>query len=397
MVSPSFTVAKAPSIAVSLAAGVMTMHRPVPVQSGLLEPIAGGPEDELLHAAAATTKRDPESARIPMVDFYHALGPPPPLRYDAARRRLAVRVLWEGGMAFVIATFNLKDFFHEPRDAFEAKVAWTAAMLREIDADVVAMQEVGHEETLDALVARLDGGYPERVVGSADARGIRCALVSRARVLRSAVRTTNALPFPRFVVGDAPPFGERLPLRRGVVHARVDAGAVGEVDVFVAHFKSRRVVPLRDAEGNALWGETALARAESEVRSMVWRSAEALFVRSLVDDVIAIEPAAKIVVAGDLNDVAGSPTLAVVQGRPDAPGGLANCADVVPAAQRFSILHRGERSAFDHLLVTAPLRARLTDARFVNEALREHVSVAADGTVPPTVDSDHAPFVARFV
>jgi endonuclease/exonuclease/phosphatase family metal-dependent hydrolase len=300
-------------------------------------------------------------------------------------------------MPFVVATFNLKDFFPEPSDAFEAKVAWTADVLRRIDADVVAMQEVGPPETLDALGARLGGGYPERVVGSADARGIRCAILSRARIVRSAVRTSDALPFPRFVVGDPPPFGERLPLRRGVVHARIDAGKIGEVDLFVAHFKSRRAVPLRDTDGNALWGDTSLSRAESDVRSMVWRSAEALFVRSLVDDVVAAEPDAKVVVAGDLNDVAGSATLAVVQGRADSPGALASCADVVPAAERFSIFHRGERSALDHLLVTAPLRARLSDARFVNDALREHPSAAADGSVAPTVDSDHAPFVARFV
>jgi endonuclease/exonuclease/phosphatase family metal-dependent hydrolase len=300
-------------------------------------------------------------------------------------------------MAFVVATFNLKDFFPEPRDAFEAKVAWTADMLRRIDADVVAMQEVGPEETLDALVARLGGGYSERVVGSADARGIRCALLSRVRVVRSAVRTSDALPFPRFVVGDPAPFGARLPLRRGVVHARVDAGALGEIDLFVAHFKSRRAVPLRDAEGNALWGVTPLARAESEVRSMVWRSAEALFVRTLVDDAIAAEPDAKVVVAGDLNDVAGSATLSVVQGRADAPGALASCADVVPPAERFSLVHRGDRMALDHLLVTAALRARLSSASFVNGALREHPSVPGDGNAAPTVDSDHAPFVARFV
>ncbi len=130
---------------------------------------------------------------------------------------------------------------------------------------------------------------------------------------------------------------------------------------------------------------------------MVWRSAEALFVRSLVDDALAAEPGAKVVVAGDLNDVAGSATLAVVLGRPDSPGALASCADVVPAAERFSIFHRGERSALDHLLVTAPLRARLSDARFVNEALREHAPLGPDGSAAPTVDSDHAPFVARFV
>jgi exonuclease III len=87
--------------------------------------------------------------------------------------------------------------------------------------------------------------------------------------------------------------------------------------------------------------------------------------------------------------------------------------------QRFSIRHDGGRAQIDHILASAPLVARLRAARFFNDELREHAPLPSDGRsqaspgpgqdveesqaspagateAAPTVDSDHAPFVARF-
>ena len=93
-----------------------------------------------------------------------------------------------------LATFNLKDFFPQPPHDFAPKVACVAEMLARVDADVVALQEVGAPDTLEALLSRLDrrGGYGAPIVGTADARGIRCALLSRVPVLRSRVHTAPA-------------------------------------------------------------------------------------------------------------------------------------------------------------------------------------------------------------
>ena len=181
-------------------------------------------------------------------------------------------------MPLTLATFNLKDFFPQPPHDFAPKVAWVADMVARADADVVARQEVGPPETLEALLARLErrGAYGAPVIGTPDARGIRCALLSRLPVIASRVHTAESLPFPVFQHGDAPPFGARIPLRRGVVVAQIDGGSLGVVDVIVAHFKSRRWVPLRDANGQEVPPTTAQARAEAELRSLVWRAAEAL-------------------------------------------------------------------------------------------------------------------------
>jgi endonuclease/exonuclease/phosphatase family metal-dependent hydrolase len=312
-------------------------------------------------------------------------------------------------MTLTLATFNVKDLLL-PRDDGErtvlgAKLAFIAQMLRACDADVVGLQEVGPMELVRAVLDRLDGqGYGEPVMGTADARGIRCALLSRVPVVEARVHTAESLPFPVFQDGDPPPFGARIPLRRGVVHARVDAPGFGPVDILVAHFKSSRPVPARDTSGRERQATSTHMRSEGAVRSVVWRAAEALYVRRLVDDVLATDPDARVAVVGDLNDLPLSPAVRAVQGT--GAGELFDCAAGVDAKARFSTLHDGRRTQIDHVLASAALYPRLQDARFLNADLREHAPVRPrpsapdDGWVgvsePPTVDSDHAPLVTRF-
>jgi endonuclease/exonuclease/phosphatase family metal-dependent hydrolase len=308
-----------------------------------------------------------------------------------------------------LATFNVLDLL-EPSDERErailpAKLDALARTLRRIDADVVGLQEVGPPALLDAVLERLPrlggwgglggraGGYLEPVVGTPDARGIRNVLLSRLPLLHAQVHTAESLPFPAFRQGDPPPFGARIPLRRGVVHARVDAPAFGPLDVLVVHFKSPHPVPLRDAAGVELPATTARARAEAGLRSIVWRAAEALHVRGLVDDVLAGEPPPEVVVMGDMNDVPDSPVLRALRGEGERGRGdaaeLFDCAAGIEPARRFSIVHGGRRVQIDHLLATAGLHARLAGAGFENGELREVLEL-------PSAVSDHAALVTRF-
>jgi endonuclease/exonuclease/phosphatase family metal-dependent hydrolase len=305
-------------------------------------------------------------------------------------------------MAWTVATFNVMNLL-EPRDELErgrldAKVDAVARTLLECDADVVALQEIGSIGLARALVAALPGaGYGEPFVGTADARGIRCALLSRLPVVDVREHTAGALPFPAFAAGDPPPFGTRIPLRRGVVHALVEAPHVGRVHVLSAHFKSRLGVPLRDAGGAELPATTARSRSEALVRSLVWRCAEALYVRGVVDNVLGHAPAAHVVFAGDLNDVPESPVLGAVRGEGHGPEAqLFDCTSRIPAESRFSVIHEGRGVQIDHALATAELHARVAGARFANADLRDHGPFVPGVPEAPSVDSDHAPLVVRF-
>lgn len=305
-------------------------------------------------------------------------------------------------MTFSLATYNVLDLFdpdpQDPRgaEATEEKIAYLARKLDAVSADVVGLQEIGSEALLLRLVARMTCGKYTAVIGTPDARGIRCAVLTRLPVLASEVLTTDALRFPVFVEGDAPPFGARLPLRRGIVKVTVDAG--GEpITVFVVHFKSGRPAPLLDAAGAVVEPKTAADAMEGMVRSVVFRSAEALFVRRAVDAVCgaAASPEAtpSVAVVGDFNDVPSSIVFRTVRGAP--PAELFDATRSIPFERRHSLMHFGKTRAIDHVLVSERLLARVTDARVLNEDLRDHDALRAAGETH-FYDSDHSPVVVRF-
>jgi endonuclease/exonuclease/phosphatase family metal-dependent hydrolase len=302
-------------------------------------------------------------------------------------------------MSLSLATFNVKNLL-DPRDEagrslLPRKLDEIARMVRACDADVVGLQEVGPVELLHAVNSRLpDCGYGAPIIGTPDSRAIRCALLARVRVVAAGVRTAEALSFPVFRAGDPQPFGTRIPLRRGIVHARVEAPGLGVVDVFVAHFKSPLPLALRDASGAEVQPSGPREHAEGVLRSLVWRAAESLYVRGLVDEVLAGEPVAHVAVVGDLNDVPGSPTVRVL--RSEGAGELFDCAAVVAPDARFSVLHRGRPTQIDHALATGGLHARLVGAHFLNAELRDHGVFDPERAEPTTVDSDHAPLVVCF-
>jgi endonuclease/exonuclease/phosphatase family metal-dependent hydrolase len=303
-------------------------------------------------------------------------------------------------MPLRIATFNLKDFFLPRSDAERgvavAKFANIAANLRRADADVVALQEVGDPQQVERLVHELSElGYGIPVFGTADKRGIRCAILSRLPVVRSKVHTAQALPFPRFVEGDSHPFADRIPLRRGVVHVRVASREHGEVDVMTAHFKSNLPVPLRAADGREIPDTTTRGRAESALRSLVQRTAEALFVRGLVDEALRDSREHAVCVLGDLNDGPESMPVRILRGvGQPAHDHLGELAVLLPVERRYSCFHGNDRSLIDHVLASERLFRAATSFAIFNEELRYHGPHLEP--IAPTADSDHALCVAQF-
>lgn len=303
-------------------------------------------------------------------------------------------------MAFRVATFNLKDFFdprrEDERAIVEAKLGNVAESLRRARADVVALQEVGSIGLLDRLVAAVpELGYGAPVVGSEDRRGIRNAILSRLPVAWSQVHEEKSLPFPSFVEGDADPFRDRIPLRRAIVHVRVEAGSLGEVDILTGHFKSNLPAEQRTAAGKIVPDTTAHSLGESAVRSLVQRAAEALYVRSLVDGIFAQSPDHAICVLGDLNDTLDSLPVRLVRGIDrKSKHYLRAGAELLPQEERYSCFHGDNRSMIDHVLLSDRLHRALRTYEIHNENLRYHGPFVGDQ--PLTVDSDHALCVAEL-
>jgi endonuclease/exonuclease/phosphatase family metal-dependent hydrolase len=295
-------------------------------------------------------------------------------------------------MTLTLATYNVLDLFGDDEALLSGKVATLAPIVSLLGADVMGFQEIASDAALRRLLDASGWSGASVVAGTRDSRGIGCAFASRLPILQSEVLTCAALPFPVFAVGDPPPFHDRIPLRRGFVSALVDAGELGRVRVMVAHLKSGRAVPLRIADGESVLAETQGDLAEGEIRSVIWRAAEALFLRRAVDLALAVGDADHLVVMGDMNDLAGSLPLRLLAGFGE--GSLVNLVDTIAGPACYSTLHRGRAEAIDHMLVSPALFSLLAGVRFETTGLRDLSMLPADG--PPPLESDHAPLVARF-
>ncbi len=295
-------------------------------------------------------------------------------------------------MEFAVATFNLKDFFLPRTEAHEplgrTKLENVAALLREANAHVLLLQEVGEEEGLRQLLPRIGWENPSLLIGRPDHRGIRCAIVSLFPFERADAVEARSLAFPKFNVEDAEPFADVIPMRRPLLRAEVRIGSE-RVTFLTGHFKSQLPAPLKEA-GNAKLLLTPMDWADAMVRSLVQRIAEARKLRALIEEASSIS--SWVVAGGDFNDVPSSVPIAVLlSGAPEA-----RMVDLAAAhcPHAHSVLHRGAPARIDYVLASPALAARAIEVRVLNETLRDHGP--HDPSAPPQPDSDHAPIVARF-
>jgi predicted extracellular nuclease len=116
------------------------------------------------------------------------------------------------------------------------------------------------------------------------------------------------------------------------------------------------------------------------------RAAQVGALRTWVTRRLAADPAARVVVLGDLNTFEFTDDLATLL--PGDPPVLHPLAALVPAAERYSYNYEGNSQALDHAFVTDALRAG-AEAEYVH--LNTDVPAA-----PGAAASDHDPLVLRF-
>jgi endonuclease/exonuclease/phosphatase family metal-dependent hydrolase len=236
-------------------------------------------------------------------------------------------------------------------EAYAAKIAWTAAALKRLDADVVAFQELWSPHALEEAFAAAGLADRYRLAfikeGGWDGVAVACAvrqpweIRGRARHkafppgLRLKKRKRSMADIqddpPEADLAEESPSGEaflpsheddaievtieefaRSVLQVSVGHA--EAPEVPVVEVFCAHLKSRLPTRLDDAEyeNDAIRPHaTALGAALSTIR----RTAEAAALRVILNGVMKGTDA-PVVVLGDLNDGTLSNTLNILSDQP---------------------------------------------------------------------------------
>lgn len=113
--------------------------------------------------------------------------------------------------------------------------------------------------------------------------------------------------------------------------------------------------------------------------SEVQRAKQAQVLRGFVDQILAANPVANIVVAGDLNDYQFSPALATLTAR----GALTDLITTLPVSERYSYVYEGNSQVLDHILVSRSLCRLDYDVVHVNAEFAQQAS-------------DHDPQVVRL-
>ncbi|MCA9873876.1 MAG: lamin tail domain-containing protein [Anaerolineales bacterium] len=289
---------------------------------------------------------------------------------------------------FSVSTVNLENHFDaidDTGDAAEPKPDPTDIGLKQSKLaaaigqtlscpTLVGIQEVEKKALLDSLAAETAAtcGFTYTVthLESADVRGIDVALLSdphhvqvQAAHLRQTCTELNTGIFDETAVcpdGQSPLFS-RPPLQ-------VDLTIDGQpFTVYVNHFKSK--------VGGA---------AETEAQ----RLAHAAHVGGLVDEQLAHDPEARLIVLGDLNDYELSPTLLALAGN----GRLRNVLAQIPLAERYSYVYGGAAQLIDGLLVSPALSGELAGVTIlhVNADYPDSLSrdVSPDGLLYKATDHD---------
>jgi endonuclease/exonuclease/phosphatase family metal-dependent hydrolase len=266
----------------------------------------------------------------------------------------------------VVAAYNLLNLFDDYDDPYRADVGTPAKpreqmqrladSIRALNADVIAVEEVENRDYLERFVNVFlpEMGYKDVVLFEGnDTRGIDVGVISRIPV--GEVRSHRHLRFPGHD-------GRSSRFQRDVLSVTLQPEGVQPLEIWVLHLKS-----------NSGGRETAEPI----------RLAEAKEVRRLLDTELAENPAARILVMGDLNDTPETATLKTIIGQ----GSVAFWSAGSDLSDRSVVSYNeGDfRSVIDYILCSPAMAKQYVKGSFQ----------IPQGSVD-TTGSDHNPVTATF-
>jgi endonuclease/exonuclease/phosphatase family metal-dependent hydrolase len=268
---------------------------------------------------------------------------------------------------FRVASYNVQNYLLTAQGGRNAKSTESKQAVHDMilacKPDVLALQEIGSAQALEALRVALAGAgldLPHSEFVSGYDTNIHVAVLSRFPFARRRAHTNDSYMW----------FGKEQRVRRGFAELEVQVNSEYTFTLFVAHLKS----PID-------WGKGGVDEA---------REQEALTLRRHVDAVFASRAEANLIVAGDFNDTPDSRSVRGLIGRRNA------LIDLRPAER-----NAGEQGkvAWSHHFATSDSYQRI-DYLLASRGMAREWS--AEGTFVVAhpmwaLASDHRPVVATFV
>ncbi|MEX2215101.1 MAG: endonuclease/exonuclease/phosphatase family protein [Phycisphaeraceae bacterium] len=281
----------------------------------------------------------------------------------------------EAPKTLTLVTYNMENVFDvfddpyhpdegtrvKPREEYEQ----IAALLKKLDADVIACQEIENEGVLKAFVREFLPNMGYRYVAAAasnDGRGIRTAIISRLPI----VSITSYRFLDLKLEGD----DRTWQFARDLMHVKLQATKDRTLDAFIVHLKSKR-------------GEAG------DPQSGKWRLAEATMAKGIIDAELAKNPDAWLLITGDFNDTPDAPPIQKLLEKtgdgPDAKAALTDLHAHIPQDKRITYLKKPYRSTIDYVLVSSQL---------ANRVVKDSAIIV--GPEDELKGSDHAPVLVKF-
>ncbi len=252
-----------------------------------------------------------------------------------------------GAETLTIATYNVENYvladrmtasgYRQAYPKTESQKRGLRRVIRDLNADILVLQEMGPQPFLDELQQdlRTEGvDYPFTALAVAGDADRHVAVLSR-RPLRN-VTTHRDLSFAYF--------GGRETVKRGLLEVTIDR-AEGEVTLFAVHLKSR------------------FTDRADDPASALRRAGEATAIRDRILQRFSTPAAARFIILGDCNDTPRSRPLAALQTR-----GKTRIAELLAAADSrgdtWTHAYRREDSysRADYMLVSAALKPQVRGA-----------------------------------
>jgi predicted extracellular nuclease len=293
-----------------------------------------------------------------------------------------------------VVSYNVLNLSAQPEDSLQRLLLGRQIVLDLGDPDILALQEIQDESgelddgvtdatgTLRALAAAI------RAAGGADYRYFDVAPANGRQGGAPGGNIRNAFLYDpaRVTLVSSSSLTPALLAEAGVR----DTGVFGDSrDPLVGVFQSggRRLTIVN----NHLTSRFGSTPAYGAVQPFVQagedaRAGQVLALRAYVAWLLAADPAARVVVLGDMNTFEFTDDLAALL--PGEPPVLRPLAELVPPAERYSYNYEGNSQALDHAFVTESL---------LPAAELEYVHLNADfPAVPGSTPSDHDPLVLRL-
>ena len=241
-------------------------------------------------------------------------------------------------------------------EQYDAKVSWLARKFDQLDADVIALQEVFSQQAVTDVLARTTRYREAAHVGFEPEPGKLTPSVALISRLPLAGPTAKHLDFPRALSVPLPELGVCMTrFTRPILQVPVWLTPELVLNVFVVHLKSKRP-DYRNGDSETDQGSIGAA----VLRSMIRRGAEALGLRYLLSDFTGGRRL-PLMVMGDFNDVADAvPTQLVLGGGRTLNGCDERLFECYRLQSRrdplrdvgYTHVHDGNFETIDHVLVS---------------------------------------------